>query len=47
MKRRKKKITYAHLKEIIIAIGTGKTVFKFRKERCSTMGDAFPAKIAR
>ncbi len=43
----REKITYVHLKEIITAIGTVKTVFKFRIERCSTMGDACPAKIAR
>jgi len=37
--------TYVHLSEIIIAIRTVKTVFKFRLGRCSPIGDAFPAKI--
>ncbi len=35
-----------HSREVIIAIGTVKTVFNFRVRRCLLMGDVFPAKIA-
>jgi hypothetical protein len=43
---RDKKCMCVHSREVIIAIGTVKTVFNFRVGRCLLMGDVFPAKIA-